>query len=114
MAPLTIVAVLMERKMLQMWPMLFGWPAILVAIALPVVGIVRKKPAWLVAGAVIIFPISLYLAAMPRFRWFALIFPVMLYASSVAVRHSRYWLAWSLLIPVVAFFTWLAVAVLNQ
>ena len=68
MAPLTIVAVLMERKMLQMWPKLFGWPAILVAIALPVVGIVRKKPAWLVTGAVIIFPISLYLAAMPLLR----------------------------------------------
>jgi hypothetical protein len=114
MALLTIAAVLMERKMLEMWPLLFGWPAILIATALPVIGIVRKKPAWLVTGAVIIFPISLYLAAMPRFRWFALIFPVLLYASSVAVRQSRYWLAWSLLVPVVAFFTWLAVAVLKQ
>jgi hypothetical protein len=111
---MTVVAESMERKMLEMWPILLGWPAILIATALPVIGIVRKKPAWLVTGAVIIIPISLYLAAMPRFRWFALIFPVMLYASSVAVRHSKYWLAWSFLVPVVGFFTWLAVAVVNE
>lgn len=98
----------------EMWPILFGWPAILVATALPFIGIARNKPAWLVAGAVIIFPISLYLAAMPRFRWFALVFPVLLYASSVAVRHSKYWLAWTLLVPVVAFFAWLAIVVLNE
>ena len=93
---------------------LIGWPAIMIALALCVTGIVRAKPRWLIVAAVLITPISLYLAAMPRIRWIALVFPLLFVGASVAVRRSRQWLAWTLLVPLVGFFAWLAVVVMSD
>ena len=101
--------------MLESWPvLLFGWPAILSSLALSVTGIVRDKPKWLVAAAVLLIPISLYLAATPRFRWIALGFPILIIGASIAIRRSHVWLAWTLIAPVLGFFGWLAILVLNE
>ncbi len=41
--------------MLELWPViLFGWPAILVALALSVMGVVRRRPKWLVVAAIVV------------------------------------------------------------
>ena len=102
-------------NVLEMSPLvLFGWPAILIALVLCVTGIVRAKPRWLVVAAVAIIPISLYLAATPRFRWFALVLPILPIGASVAVGRSHQWLAWTLFVPVAGFFAWLSVVVMSE
>jgi len=93
---------------------LFGWPAIIIALVLCVTGIVRAKPNWLVVAATVITPVSLYLAATPRFQWIAMVFPVLLFGASIAVRRSLPWLAWSLFVPCAGFFGWLAVIVMSE
>ncbi len=100
--------------MLELWPILLGWPAILVSLALSVLGIVRGRPAWLVVAAIVVVPISLYLAGTPRFRWIALVFPVLLFGARIAIRRSHLWLAWTLIVPFTGFFGWLAVIVMSE
>jgi len=99
---------------LQAWPILLGWPAVIVVLTLSVTGIIRKKPAWLMTAAIVVLPISLYLAATPRFRGIALVFPLLVFGAGIAVRHSKYQLAWLCLVPFVAVFAWLASLVINQ
>ena len=102
-------------NLLELSPVvLFGWPAILIALVLCVTGIVRAKPKWVVVAAVVIIPISLYLAATPRFRWVALVFPMLLIGASIAVGRSHQWLAWTLFFPVAGFFGWLSVIVMSE
>lgn len=93
---------------------LFGWPAIIASLVLCATGIVRVKPKWLVIAAIFITPISLYLAATPRFTWVVLVLPVLFVGAGIAVRRSRFWLAWSLFVPFVGFFGWLAVIVMSE
>ena len=101
--------------MLELMPMiLFGWPAILVALVLCVAGIVRAKPRWLVVAGVVLIPISLYLAATPRFGQFAFALPTLLFAASIAVGRYHQWLAWTLFVPVAGFFGWLSVIVMSE
>ena len=100
--------------MLTLWPILLGWPAILVSLALSVIGIVRRRSKWLVVAAIIVVPFSLYLFGTPRFTWIALVFPVLLFGASIAIRRSLPWLAWSLFVPFVGFFGWLAVIVMSE
>ena len=100
--------------MLALWPILLGWPAILVSLALSVTGIVRRRPAWLVFAAIIVVPVSLYLLGTPRFRWIGPVLPVLLFGASIAIRRSLPWLAWYFLVPFVGFFGWLAVIVISE
>jgi hypothetical protein len=93
---------------------LLGWPAILTALVLCVAGIVRARAKWLVAAAVLITPISLYLAATPRLQWIALLIPLLLVGASIALHRSQQWLTWALFIPFVGVFGWLAVIVTSQ
>jgi hypothetical protein len=100
---------------LDNWPaILLGWPAILLALGLAVSGIVRNKARWPVIGAVLVLPISLYLAGSPRFGWLALSIPLSLAGTSIAIylRHTK--LAWLLLVPFVGTFGWLAVIVMSE
>ena len=99
---------------MEMWPAIFGWPAVLIALALAVMGIVRNRPKWLIVAAIVVVPLSLYLVGTPRFRWIALVIPVLLVGASIAVRRSHNWLAWTLLVPFVGFFSWLAVMVMSE
>ena len=93
---------------------LIGWPAILISLVLCVTGIVRAKPRWLVVAAVLIIPVSLYLAGTPRFRWIALVFPMLLIGASIAVGRSHQWLAWTFFVPVAGFFGWLSAIVMSE
>jgi hypothetical protein len=94
------------RNVLQMWPaIVFGWPAILLSIALSAMGIVRKKPAWLVVAAILVFPISFYLVGSPLVGWFAL---------AVPLSHQQTKVAWVLLAPFVAVSGWLAMMVMSE
>lgn len=97
-----------------MWPALFGWPAFLLVFALSIAGILRSKPVWLVAAAIVVAPIFLYLAATPRISWVVLLIPVLLAGSGFAIRRSYLWVAWILLIPYTGFVGWLAIIILQD
>lgn len=105
----------MLRNLLEMWPaILFGWPAILAALALSATGIVHSKRAWPLIGAILILPVSFYLAGSPKFGWLAIALPLLLSGSSAAIHYRRPGIAWLLLAPVAAVFVWLAVLVVNE
>lgn len=101
--------------MAEWWPALvFGWPAIIAAIGLSIAGILRNKPFWLVAAAVVAAPFSLYLAGSPKYGWLALLLSPMLIAGSILVRYRRTTFAWYCLAPFVGVTGWLAIVVVNQ
>jgi hypothetical protein len=102
-------------KLLDMWPaIVFGWPAIVLSIALSVMAIVRGRPRWLVVAAIVALPFSLYLAGSPLFGWLGLTIPLLLVGASVASYYERPKVAWSLLAPFVGVFGWLAIAVISE
>ena len=101
--------------MLELWPViLFGWPAILVALALSVMGVVRKRPKLLVVAAIVVVPFSLYLAGSPGVGWRGLIIPLLLSGASISIYHHHTRVAWFLLAPFLGVSGWLAIAVMSQ
>ena len=97
------------------WPaVVFGWPAILLAIVLSVVGIAKRSPSVLVTSALIATPFSLFLGGGPRFGWLGFMIPVLLLGASVAVRYRRVEIAWLLLVPIVAVVGWVASIVMGE
>ena len=105
----------MLRNLLEMWPaILFGWPAILLALGLSATGILRGKPAWPIAGTILVLPVSFYLAGSPLFGWLAISLPLLLSGVSIAIYYRHPKVAWMLLAPVATTFAWLAVLVMNE
>ncbi len=97
------------------WPaIVFGWPVVLLAIVLSVLGIIKRIPLLLVVSAVILAPFSLYLGGSPRVGWLGFMIPVLLLGASVAVRYRRGEMAWLLLVPVVAVLGWVAGIVMGE
>ncbi len=97
------------------WPaVVFGWPAIGLAIVLSVLGIIKKSPALLVVSAVIATPLSFYLGGSPRVGWFGFMIPVLLMGAGVAVRYRQAQIAWLLLVPVLVVVGWVASLVLYE
>ncbi len=97
------------------WPaVVFGWPAILLALVLSVLGISKRIPGLLAVAAVIATPFSLFLGGGPRFGWLGFMIPVLLLGASVAVRYRRVEIAWLLLLPIVAVLGWVASIVMGE
>ena len=97
------------------WPaVVFGWPVVLLAIVLSVLGIIKRLPLLLVVSAVLVAPFSLYLGGSPRIGWLGFMIPVLLIGASVAIRYRRMEIAWSLLVPIVAVLAWVASIVMGE
>ena len=97
------------------WPaIVFGWPAVLLALVLSVLGIARLKPAYVAGGAALAIPFSFYLTGTPRFWWMGLGIPLLLIGAAIAVKYRRAEIAWTLLVPAVAAVGWLAVIVIGE
>ncbi len=102
-------------NLLEAWPaILFGWPAILIALGLAVSGIVRNKPRRPLIAIILVLPVSLYLAGSPRFGWLGISVPLLLSGASIAIYCHYNKVAWFLLVPFVGTFGWLAVLLMNE
>jgi len=98
----------------EAWPaIIIGWPAILAALALCVIGLVRRKPGWLFVAAAVAAPFSLYLAGTPRFRWLGFFLPLLLMGAGIAVRNRRVDVGCALVALFACAAAWLAFVVLT-
>lgn len=93
---------------------IFGWPAILISIALALIGLLKKRPWMLVLSGLVCIPFSWYLSRYQGLCTAALLLPAFQLGSVWAIRTGRMKLAWLLLLPVVLAAVGLAVVVLSQ
>jgi hypothetical protein len=93
-------------------PLIF-WGSTILSICFSVAGVLTRRPWLLMAGAVLAIPVAFYLGASPRFKVWAFFLPVLQAVAAGLVRRSAV-LAGALLIPLVGFTVWLAVAVIKQ
>ncbi len=98
-----------------MW-VLFGWPATLASLIVSMIGIVRGRPSWLVAGAILSSGFAFYLYGwpLPVFKALGLALPLLHLAGALAVSRHKAWAASLLLVPHVAVNIYLAASVLSQ
>jgi hypothetical protein len=96
------------------WPALvFGWPGPILAVIFCVVGIVRAKVAWLIAAAVVLIPLSLYLGLNPRVQW-GVALPVLPLIAAGAMSRGSKPIAWLSLLLLIGMLVWLASIVFGE
>lgn len=93
---------------------IFGWPFIILSLLLSGAGIIAKRPAFLVAGAVIFTPPAWYLSGYPSIRWFGILLPVLILGAAYSVERGKTGLAWILLAAPLLVSAWLATVVITQ
>jgi len=93
---------------------IFGWPFIIAALILSVVGVAAKLPKYVVAGAIFFMPPSLYMTGFSSIRWLAFLLPLFILGAAYFVQKNRAGIAWMLLLPPVAVTVWLAYLVMEQ
>jgi hypothetical protein len=96
----------MEAALVQI---VFGWPFIVLALVISIIGITGNR-AWLVlVGTVFILPFCYYLNGTRMFFGIGLILPVLHIASAWAVKEESDLWAWLLLVPTTFITMWLFV-----
>jgi len=93
---------------------IFGWPAIILSLAVSAAGILKNWSWMLVLGGVVIIPFSLYLSGYPSVRYFAFLLPLFQFGAAWAAHAKRKGLAWILLLPLASVSVILATIVLTQ
>ncbi|RKD22984.1 hypothetical protein BEP19_12190 [Ammoniphilus oxalaticus] len=66
-----------------------------------------KKSKYFVFAALLISPMSLYLAATPLFRWWGLTLPIFYLVTALTLRKNKRWLAGLLMFPNFVIVGWL-------
>jgi hypothetical protein len=90
------------------------WSAIISSLIVSVIGVKKRKPVWLIIGAILILPLSLYLSFFPFFKYTGLLLPLFLLGASMALHKNAVWLGWLLLLPISVITFWLGIVVLLQ
>jgi hypothetical protein len=90
------------------------WSLILCSLIISILGVQKRKPVWLIIGAILAVPLSLYLNMSPLFRYIGLLLPLFQLGASIAIQKKIAWLSWLLLLPIVGITCWLAIVVLTQ
>ncbi|MCD4839406.1 hypothetical protein LRS37_11030 [Neobacillus sedimentimangrovi] len=90
------------------------WPCMLVSLFLAVIAICFRRPKYLVISSLLILPLSVYLAATPRFSIWGLLFPLFYVGAAISLKKNLRWLS-SLLVALNFFLIgWLGITVLSQ
>ena len=77
----------------------FGWPAILIAAILAVIGLFRNNYRFLVAAAILALPPSWFLSGFPLIRSLVFLLPLLLFASGYFIYRGWEMLARLLVVP---------------
>ncbi len=91
--------------------MLFGWHAMLLSLAFAIAGVLFKRTALSIVGAILFLLPGLYLSSYSL--WFALV-PFFIFGSAYAGWKRRYSLASWLIVPQLIVISALAIYVLTQ
>ncbi|MGE6313548.1 hypothetical protein ACQKD6_24410 [Bacillus cereus] len=95
------------------WIQLMFWPFMIASIIFSLIGIYFKKSYFLIISAVLMVPTSLYLAALPRFYIWPLIFPLLYACAAITLKKQKTWLPILFSIPVYLLISWLGYIVIN-
>ena len=79
---------------------LLFWPCMIASLFLSILAIVFKKAKLLVFSSIFILPLSLYLAATPRFEGWGLLFPIFNMGAAISLYKNQMWLTILLVFPV--------------
>lgn len=93
---------------------LLFWPFMIASIIFSIIALSKKKPLLLLISCLLIVPLSLYLAATPRFKWWGLIFPLFYLGAAISLRKNKSWLSTLLILPIILLIGWLGYVVINQ
>lgn len=93
---------------------LLFWPFMIASIIFSIIALSKKKPLFLLISCLLIVPLSLYLAATPRFKWWGLIFPLFYLGAAISLRKNKSWLSTLLILPIILLIGWLGYVVINQ
>jgi hypothetical protein len=94
--------------------MLFGWPAVVLSLALTLTGIAAGRWRVALAGTLMGSPFLLYLFGSPRIGWLSLVVGALYLGSAQAVARSQRALALAMATPFVLLASFIAWLVLNQ
>lgn len=99
---------ILAHNILNAWPALLGWPAVVLSVLVAGVGVLRRRVPLLVTAAVLAVPFSLYLTGSPKFGPVGLA-PVAAYLlASGAIQSNHVKLGATLAAVPAVFFLWLA------
>lgn len=90
------------------------WPFMIALLILSILGLRSKKSKLLIISSILVLPLSLYLAATPRFEVWGLIFPFFYVGAAVSLTKKIIWLTILLVSPNFFLMGWIGFIVLNQ
>jgi hypothetical protein len=99
---------------MEVFMALLFWPFMIASLLVSILAIWMKKSKLLVVSSILILPLSLYLAATPRFEVWGLIFPLFYYGAAMSLKREILWLTFLLITPNFLLIAWLGMVVLNQ
>lgn len=88
------------------------WPFMIASLILSILGL--RKSKLFIISSILVLPLSLYLAAIPRFEVWGLIFPFFYVGAAVSLTKKIIWLAILLVSPNFFLIGWIGFIVLNQ
>src|SRR5659263_746427 len=65
------------------------WSLILSSLIISIMGVQKRTPVWLIIGAILAVPLSLYLNMFPLFRYIGLLLPLFQLGASIAIHGIR-------------------------
>jgi len=94
--------------------LLFGWPAVVLSVALTSTGIALGRWRVALAGTLLGSPFLLYLLGSPRIGWLSLVVGALYLGSAQAVARSQRGLALAMATPFLLLASFIAWLVLDQ
>jgi hypothetical protein len=94
--------------------LIFGWPPLLLAIIVTLIGIYKSRPIMPTVSALISTPHAVYLGLTPLFGYFGFGLPIFHLLAGYALKKQKEKAAILLLLPFVLYTIWLLIVVTNQ